>query len=142
MTSNCDVTNSAHQMQMTIRPWTKTPPMNIFCVRHCLYMYQGFGDPTRVPRILNRVPRIRENYYRVHKVRENRVPRIREIGSLRIQTGCLTFVFKKSCMYYCKRPSVFPGSRTYGYCCDKSFSCGYFERMIFGRARLIYKQMR
>ena len=29
MTSNCDVTNSEHQIQMTtIRPWTKPPPMN------------------------------------------------------------------------------------------------------------------
>ena len=36
MTSNCDVTNSEHQIQMTtIRPWTKTPPMKIFCARHC-----------------------------------------------------------------------------------------------------------
>ena len=35
MTSNCDFTNSAHQIQMTtIWPWTKTPPMKIFCVRH------------------------------------------------------------------------------------------------------------
>jgi len=45
-------------------------------------------------------------------------------------------------MYYCKPPSVFPGSRTYGYSCDTNFSCGYFERMIFSRERLIYKQMR
>ena len=35
MTSNCDVTNSAHQIQMTtIRPWTKPPLMKIFCVRN------------------------------------------------------------------------------------------------------------
>jgi len=34
-----------------------------------------FRDPIRVPRI-------RENYHRVPKIRENRVPRIREIGSL------------------------------------------------------------
>jgi len=33
-----------------------------------------FRDPTRVPRISNRVPRIRENYHRVNKIRENRVP--------------------------------------------------------------------
>ena len=34
MTSNCDVTNSAHQKQTTtIWPWIK-PPMKIFCVRH------------------------------------------------------------------------------------------------------------
>jgi len=36
-----------------------------------------FRDPIRVPRI------------------SNRVPRIREIGSLRIHTGYLTFSFKK-----------------------------------------------
>jgi len=34
-TSNCDVTNSAHQIQMTaICHWMKTP-MEVFCVRHC-----------------------------------------------------------------------------------------------------------
>ena len=34
MTSNCDVTNTAHQKQMTtICHWMKTP-MKIFCVRH------------------------------------------------------------------------------------------------------------
>jgi len=42
-----------------------------------------------------RVPRIRENYHRVPTVRENRVPRIREIGSLQIHTGFLTFCLKK-----------------------------------------------
>jgi len=35
------------------------------------------------------VPRIRENY--------DRVPKIREIGSLHIHTGYLTFFFKKTC---------------------------------------------
>jgi len=35
-----------------------------------------------------RVPRIRENYHRVPGIRENQVPRIREIGSL-------TFSLKK-----------------------------------------------
>jgi len=44
-----------------------------------------FRDPIRVPRISNRVP----------KIRENRAPRIREIGSLQIQTGFLTFSLKK-----------------------------------------------
>jgi len=41
-----------------------------------------FRDPIRVPRIENRVPRIRENYHRVHRIRENWVPGIRNIGSL------------------------------------------------------------
>jgi len=44
----------------------------------------------------NRVPRIRENYHRVPKIRENRIPRIREIGSLQIHTGYLTFSLKKT----------------------------------------------
>jgi len=42
-----------------------------------------FRDPIRVPRIENRVPRIRENYHRV--------PRIREIGSLQVHTRYPTF---------------------------------------------------
>ena len=33
-----------------------------------------FRDPIRVSRISNRVPRIKENYHRVPKIRENRVP--------------------------------------------------------------------
>ena len=52
-------------------------------------------DPIRIPRIENRVPRIRENYYRVPEIRENWVPRIREIGSLQVHTGYLTFSLKK-----------------------------------------------
>jgi len=55
-----------------------------------------FRDPIRVHRIENRVPRIRENYHRVPKIRENRVPRIREIGSLQVHTGYLTFSLKKA----------------------------------------------
>jgi len=60
-----------------------------------------FRDPIRVPRISNRVPRIRENYHRVPKIGENRVPRIREIGSLQIHTGYLTFSKKTwaKCFY-------------------------------------------
>ena len=37
-------------------------------------------DPIRVPRIENQVPRIRENYHWIPRIRENWVPRIREIG--------------------------------------------------------------
>jgi len=55
-----------------------------------------FRDPIRVPRIENRVPRISENCHRVPGIRENRVPRIREIGYLQIHTGYLTFSFKKT----------------------------------------------
>jgi len=54
-----------------------------------------FRDPIRVPRISNWVPRIRENYHQVPKIRKNRVPRIREIGSLQIHTRYLTFFLKK-----------------------------------------------
>ena len=118
MTSDCDVTNSAHQIQMnTIWPWTN-PPMKIFCVRHCLWktflfligyatcsahnglrvFTQGFlrylGNPIRVPRIENWVPRIRENYHRVPRIRENRVRKITEIGSLQVHTGYLIFLKK------------------------------------------------
>jgi len=44
-----------------------------------------FRDPIRVPRIGNRVPRIREN----------RVPTNRENRSLQVHTGYLTFSLKK-----------------------------------------------
>jgi len=46
-----------------------------------------FRDPIRIPRIENRVNRIRKN--------SHRIPRIREIGSLQVHTGYLTFWFKK-----------------------------------------------
>jgi len=57
------------------------------------FFLRRFRDPIRVPRISNRVPRIRE-YHRTSKIRENRVPRIREIRSLQIHTGYLTFSLK------------------------------------------------
>jgi len=47
-------------------------------------------------RFANCVPRISENYHRVPRIRENRVPRKREIGSLQVRTGYLTFSFKKN----------------------------------------------
>jgi len=50
-------------------------------------------------RDLIQVPRIRENYHRFPKIRENQVPRIREIGSLQIHIGCLTFSLKKPVYY-------------------------------------------
>jgi len=52
-----------------------------------------FGDPIRIPRIENLVPRIREKYHRV--------PRIKEIGSLHVHTGYLTFSLKKTCYRQC-----------------------------------------
>jgi len=47
-----------------------------------------FKDPIRVPRIENRVLRITESHHRV--------PRIREIGSLQVHIGYLTFSLKKT----------------------------------------------
>jgi len=47
-----------------------------------------FRDPIQVPRI-------RETCHRVSRIKENQVPRIREIGSLQVQTGYLTFSLKK-----------------------------------------------
>jgi len=55
----------------------------------CQDFLRRFRDPIRVPTI-------RENYRRVPKIRENRVLRIREIGSLQIHTGYLTFSLKKT----------------------------------------------
>jgi len=46
-----------------------------------------FKEFYRVPRIENRVRRIRENYHRV--------PKTREIGSLQVYTGYLTLSLKK-----------------------------------------------
>jgi len=54
-----------------------------------------FRDPIRVPGMSNLVPRIRENYHRGTKIRENRVPRIREIGSLQILKNNLVKYPKK-----------------------------------------------
>jgi len=60
------------------------------------FFLRCFRDPIQVPRIDNRVPRIRENHHRVHRIKENRVPRIREIGSLQVHIGHLTFSLKKN----------------------------------------------
>jgi len=46
-----------------------------------------FRDAIRVPRIENRVYRFRQNHHRDPRIRENRVPRIREVGSLQVHTG-------------------------------------------------------
>jgi len=54
-----------------------------------------FRDPIRVPRISNRVPRIKANCHGIPEIRKNRVPRIREIGSLQIHAGYLTYSLKK-----------------------------------------------
>ena len=72
-----------------------------FIGKKCRYkINQGFlrrfRDPIRVPRIENRVPRISENCHRVPRIRENRFPRIGEIGSLQVHNGYLTFSLKKN----------------------------------------------
>ena len=55
-----------------------------------------FRDPVWVPRIVNQVPRIRENGLQVPKIRENQVPRIKEIGSLQVHTRYRKFSLKKT----------------------------------------------
>jgi len=45
MTSNCDVTNSAHQIQMTTLCHWMNPPMKSFCVRHWMNAKQGLMPP-------------------------------------------------------------------------------------------------
>jgi len=57
--------------------------------------FRCFRDSIRVPRIENRVLSISEDYYRVPRIRGNGVPTIREIGSLQVQTGYLTFSLKQ-----------------------------------------------
>ena len=69
---------------------TKT---NIYLIRFFLRCYR---DPIGVPRIENWVPRTRANYHRVSRIRENRVPRITEVGPLQVHTGYLTFPSKKT----------------------------------------------
>jgi len=54
-----------------------------------------------------RFPRISENYHRVLRIRENRVPRIREIGSLQINTRYLTFSFENPGLIMKNRVKLF-----------------------------------
>jgi len=68
---------------MKVRKW-RDKVRNIL-LHNCRFL-TCFRDPIRVPRIENRFPRIREN----------RVPKIREIGSLEVHTGYLTFSLKKA----------------------------------------------
>jgi len=61
------------------------------CAYNIPVFFKCFREPIRVPRIENRVPRIRGNYHRD--------PRIDKIGSLQIHTGYLTFSLKKPWTY-------------------------------------------
>jgi len=63
--------------------------------------WRRFRDPTWVPRISNRVPRIGENYHRVPKIRENRVP---------TDTNRVPNIFLKNTLD--KSKSVCPGHTT------------------------------
>ena len=47
-----------------------------------MHEYKVFRDLILVPRSENRAPRISENDHRVPRIRESRIPKIREIGSL------------------------------------------------------------
>jgi len=71
-------------------PWPTGPPGYTY-VRgvYITRVLRCFRDQIQVPRIENRVPRISENYHRVPRIRENRVSRIREIGSLHVHNGYL-----------------------------------------------------
>jgi len=69
------------------------PALELLCNSLCRVFLRRFRDPIRVPIIENRVPAVRK-YYRVPRIRENRVPGIREIGSLQVHTGYLTFSLK------------------------------------------------
>jgi len=42
------------------------------------------------------MPKIRENYHQVPRIKENWVPRIRQIGSLQVYIGCVTVSLKKT----------------------------------------------
>jgi len=85
------------------------PLVHFACLRlfsAIVHFIQGFLRRFRGP---IRVPRIRENYHRVPKIRENRVPRIREIGFLQIQTGFLTFSLKTTliqCVFIAWKNSI------------------------------------
>jgi len=72
--------------------------LDVFIVIYSFFLGR-FRDPIQVPRISNQVPRITENYHRLPTIRENWVTRIREIGSLQIHIGYLTFSLKKTVIY-------------------------------------------
>jgi len=60
------------------------------------FFSRRFRDPIQVPRIENQVLTIRENHHRVPRIKKNRVPIIREIGSLQVHIGYLTFSIKQT----------------------------------------------
>jgi len=54
MMSNCDVTNSEHQIQMTtIRPWTKPPPWKFSAYATDQVYEEGIHESESVVNILN-----------------------------------------------------------------------------------------
>jgi len=83
-----------YSIPLTLHLWQQVNTQNLRY--QCTGILRRFRDPIRVPRITNRVPRIRENYHPVPKITANRVRRIREIGSLQIRAGFLTFSLKKT----------------------------------------------
>jgi len=72
------------------------PETNCFYNLNAGFLWH-FRDLIWAPRIENRVPTIRENHHWVPRIKENRVPIIREIGSLQVHIGYLTFSLKKTC---------------------------------------------
>jgi len=61
-----------------------------------------FRDSFRVHRIENQVSRIRENYQRVPRIKENRLLRIREIGSVQVHTGYPTKKLRNVIVHHVK----------------------------------------
>jgi len=72
-----------------------------YCVIFACFQFflRRFRDTIRVPRIENRVPRIRENYDQVPRISENQVPGVRGIGSEQVYTGYLIFSLKKPAVF-------------------------------------------
>jgi len=57
-------------------------------ILHIQVFVRRFRDPIRVPRVSNRVPRIRENYHRVPKIRENRSLESEKWRPFRSKSSC------------------------------------------------------
>ena len=98
MTSNCDVTNSAHQIVMTtIWPWTK-PLMKIFCVRHWLHVLPGSEQSyfsQQVRKIWNNSSIPRYCFWKGHS-------QIRAITTLRFSEVCEVYLKSTQRTLSCK----------------------------------------
>jgi len=85
-----EITNIAKSLHVTVNS------------KVCIFtsvLLRCFRDPNRVLRIENLVPRFKENYHQVPRIKENWVPRIRQIGSLQVHIGYLTVSLKKTLIF-------------------------------------------